>query len=508
MLTQKLVLSYFSKIFMQVIQVAVTIVVARAAGASVLGTVAFGMAYVSMFIFISDFGLGVAHIKLVSEGKDEATCNGTFMRIQAVLVGIFFIFVLGIFLFQKYIFAYRFESPVHEKVIIVTLIAVTLDRALYIFKTNFMSKTEQAKQDIPDFIELLVFQSLRLIVVLFGYKALAIAFSKLIAVIVITPVYFILFKNYVVGKFDKNLAKQYSLISFPVMIIVIVNSFTQYADKVLLQYLSNSAEVGYYVAGFKIGSLILMIGTSVGLLFFPTFSSAISENNFDRINSIIKKYEKFSLSFVFPVTIILSIYSDVIVNAILGLEYVKTIPVLSIINISAFIYTFIIPYGNALTGSGLFKVVAKVYFVKLLFFLSLTWFMVSPGTMNLGSIGLAVSLAASNIFLGGLFIFSLRTKLKKIKVLPGLKLLVFGTIFSIIAFWIYRVIQLTFVMKILFVVLYFAGYWGGAAAFKLIHRQEWSLLWELIDVKKMAAYIKSEMINQHKTSGMKERDAK
>lgn len=498
MLTQKLVLSYSLKIFMQVIQVAVTIVVARVAGASVLGTVAFGTAYVSMFIFISDLGLGSAHIKLVSEGKNEAACNGTFARMQVILVGVFFIFVLGFFISQKYIFGYSFESPVHEKVIIVTLIAITLSRALYFFKTSFVSKTQQAKQDIPDFIELLVFQSLRLIVVLLGYRALAIAFSKLAAVIVITPVYIILFKNFIVGKFDRKLAKQYFLISFQVMIIGIVDSFIHYVDKVLLQYLTNSAEVGYYVAGFKIGGFILMIGTSVGLLFFPTFSKAISQNDFSRINSIIKKYEKFSLSFVFPVTIILSIYSEVIVNTVLGNEYSKTIPILSIINISAFIYTFIIPYGNALTGKGLFKLVAKLYFVNLLFFVSLIFFMVSPGILNLGGTGLAASLLLSNLFLGTLFIIFVRVKIKKIKVLPGLPLLVFGTTFSLISFLIYREIQLSLYLKILFAELYFAGYWGLAMAFKLIRRQDWLMLWELINFKKIAVYIKSEMRNQGK----------
>jgi len=498
MLTQKLVLSYSTKIFMQVIQVAVTIVVARVAGASVLGTIAFGTAYVSMFIFISDLGLGSAHIKLVSEGKNEAACNGTFVRIQAILVGVFFIIVLGFFLSQKYIFTYHFESNVHEKVIIVTLITVTISRALYIFKTNFMSKTEQAKQDIPDLLEFLIFQSLRLIVVLLGYKALAIAYSKLVAVILITPVYIILFKNFNVGKFDRKLAKQYFLISLPVMVTTMADSFTYYIDKVLLQYLTNSAEVGYYVAGFKIGSLILMIGTSVGLLFFPTFSKAISENNFERINSIIIKYEKFSLSFVFPVTIFLSIYSDVIVNTLLGNEYSKSIPVLSIINISAFIYTFIIPYGNALTGSGRFKLVAKLYFVNLLFFVSLAFFMVSPGMLNLGSTGLAVCLATSNMLLGGFFIFFVRTKIKEIKVLPALHLLLFGTFFSIVAFWLYRVLQLPLVMKVFFALFYFAGYWGLAGVFKLIRRQELSMLWELINFKKIAIYVKSEMRNKDK----------
>ena len=51
MLAQKLILSYFSKIILQFVQIAVSIVIARIAGPTVFGTIAFGLAYVSMFQF-------------------------------------------------------------------------------------------------------------------------------------------------------------------------------------------------------------------------------------------------------------------------------------------------------------------------------------------------------------------------------------------------------------------------------------------------------------------------
>jgi len=498
MLRQKVILSYSTKILMQIIQVAVTIVVARVAGASVLGTVAFGMAYVSMFIFISDLGLGSAHIKLVSEGEDEASCNGTFIRIQAVLAGAFFIVVLLFYLGQKYVFNYQFESPVHEEVIMVTLIAVTISRALYIFKACFMAKTEQAKQDIPAFIELILFQTMRLIVVLIGYKALAIAFSKLASIVLTAPLYFFLFKNYLVGAFDRKLARKYFLISVPVMIITISDSFTFYIDKVLLQHLTNSAEVGYYVAGFKIGSFIMMIGTSVGLLFFPTFSRAISENNFDRINTIIEKYEHFSLAFVFPATALLAIFSDLIVNVILGAEYVKTIPVLAVINISAFTYTLITPYGNVLSGKGLFKLLAKIYLADLVFFIIMVPVTVHTGLLNLGSTGLALSVLGARVFMGILFIIFVGRRMKQIKLVPGLKLLLFGILYSVGAFLVYREYPMTLTQKLLFAFIYFAGYWGLATLFRFIRRKDWAMISDLLNLKKMLNYLKAELLQRVK----------
>lgn len=67
MLAQKLILGYDSKIVIQFIQIAAGILVAIIAGPTVLGAVAFGLAFVSMFEFLADLGIGTAHIKLISE---------------------------------------------------------------------------------------------------------------------------------------------------------------------------------------------------------------------------------------------------------------------------------------------------------------------------------------------------------------------------------------------------------------------------------------------------------
>ncbi|MGE5343000.1 MAG: oligosaccharide flippase family protein [Candidatus Omnitrophota bacterium] len=493
MLKQKIILSYYSKIVAQIFQVAATVIVARIAGASVLGTVAFGVAYVSMFIFISDLGLGTAHIKLVSEGRDEASCNATFIRVQTIQIIVFFVFVLGFFLFQKYTLGYGFESPVHEQVILVTLIAVTLSRGQLIFKTCFMAKTEQAKQDVLDFAELVVYQLLRVAVVLLGYQALALAFSKLVAALLVIPFYLYLFKDFPVGRFDRNLLKEYVSISLPLIIIVFADSLTTHFDKVLLQYFTNSTEVGYYIAGFRVGAFISLVGYSVGLLLFPSFSRAISQKDYNGINGIIRKFEKFSLTYIFPVTVIMSIYSDTIVHLLLGNQFEKTIPILSIINITAFLLTLFTPYGNVLAGSGEFKIIAKIYCVHLLLFILAAVVTLSPNLLNLSGFGLALSLFFSNLLRGCLFIFFVRMKIKRIRILPAFRLLVFGTLISLAAGYAYWHLRMAPYQKALFALTYFCVYWGLGAIFKLIDRQDWEMLTELVRIKKLSDYIKSEI---------------
>ena len=130
-------------------------VVARIVGPNVLGIVAFGLAFVSMFLFISDLGLSSAHMKLISEGQDEANCIATFARLKLILTGLFILVVLSVFFSQKYLFNVKFESKEHEYVIFIYLVIISISQLLYIATSTFAAKTEQAKQDYRIFYRLL-----------------------------------------------------------------------------------------------------------------------------------------------------------------------------------------------------------------------------------------------------------------------------------------------------------------------------------------------------------------
>ena len=161
MIAQKLILSYGSRIVIQFIQIAASIVVARIAGPTVLGTIAFGLAFVSIFEFIADMGIGSAHVKLVSEGQDIGKCISTYFILKSLYTSLFFVVVLVLFLGLKFVFNLKFESTSHEYVIIIMLVAITINQMLNIPIRTFAARTEQAKQTIPEFIRTLIYQILR-----------------------------------------------------------------------------------------------------------------------------------------------------------------------------------------------------------------------------------------------------------------------------------------------------------------------------------------------------------
>lgn len=495
MLAQKLILSYSSKILVQFVSIVASIVVARIAGPTVLGTVAFGLAYVSMFSFIADLGIGTAHIKLVSEGKDLGKCISTYAVLKSITTGLFLLIVLEIFLFQKYIFHIGFESQTHEYVILIMLISVAIQQLLFIPKTTFAGRTEQAKQDIPDFIGTLVYQVLRIIIVLLGYRAIALALGNLVSTILIIPIIFFLFKDYPHSSFDKELAKQYLKIALPIMLIGMSTKVIVYLDKVILQFFTCSEQVGYYTAGYRIGGFVLLIANSVGLLFFPLFSKAVANGDFQYIRDKINKFERFSFLFIMPVVILLVIYSDAIVKILLGSQYIESIPILSIITLAMFLAVLNMPYGNVITGMGFFKLAAIINIINLGLFIITIILLVNPKIFNWGATGAAITVLFSNLFLGTLYRIFAKKKCPVINIKEGLKFVLYGIINFVIFYYLYHNLNiLNYIsVKIICIFVYLIITYFSLYLLKWINKEDWNTLLTLMDVKSMGRYIKGEI---------------
>ncbi len=479
----------------QFIQVAVSIVVARIAGPSVLGTVAFGLAFVSMWTFLSDVGIGTAHIKLVSEGQDEGQCISTFAALKTANTVLFVLVVIGVFLTQKYVLNVPFESVIHEYVIIILLVSVTIQQFLYIPLITFAAKTEQAKQDIPDILKTIVHQLIRFVVVLFGYRAVALALGNLIATLLIVPLILYLFKDYPRGRFNKKLAAQYLKLSLPIFFIGMSTKLVFHLDRVMLQYFTNSEQVGYYSAGYRIGGFVLLIANSIGLLFFPLFSKAAARGDFDYIKDKIGKFEKFSFIFIMPGVIFLSLYSDVIVKVLLGEQYLPSIPIMAYINIAMFVTVLNMPYGNVLTGMGFFNLAAVIYFVNLLCFAGLAFIFINPNLVGMGAVGAAAAVLVATVLLGIMLRIFAKKKAQYLDVFKGVKYLIFGIINYLIFLQIYIHFSDLYgiFFKAVFVLIYFITTYLSLFLLRMVSLEDIKSVRDVVSIKKMGTYIKDEI---------------
>lgn len=494
MLKQKFLVDFGSKLFIYFLTALTGIVVSRVAGPEVIGVLGYGLSFVSMFFFM--FALfGTSHIKLITEGKNIDDCNKVYSIIIFLTFLLFIATVLGFFGVQKYIFDKPFTRT-EEIVIFFTIAVVGIQGLFKIPEITFTALIQQAKINFPKLIKAFLFNIGRLIVVLLGFRAIALIGVNLIATLLLIPIYLHLMGvGFFKGSWDSSIFRRYIKIGFPILIITVSLSLMEHYSKVLLKEFSSTTELGYFYGGVSLASMLIMIGGSAGSLFFPLFSKAFSEGKFDYIREQVVKYEHFLFLFVLPIIIILSVNSNTIIIGLLGEAYAPSVPVFSILVFLSFFKIWGIPYYNLMNGINKFNLNARTHVFFVVAFFTVLVLMIHKDFLNLGGVGLAISLLF--LYILKLFVWyffcnkSIHVRFKKELVY----FVIFYVIFFFLGQFIYDnyIVQLNFVYKIIFILVYSVAIYGGLYVFKLMKNQDVKYIVSLLKIGDLINYFKDEI---------------
>jgi len=503
MLKQKIAFNYYSEALLQIFTAIGGIVVARIAGPSVLGTIAFGLSFASLFKFIGDFGLGVAHIKLVASGEDFGKCNATFATMKLISTGAFLVVAFAAILAQRYLFNITFESASHKYVTIIFIFVVATSSLARIPIDTFISKMEIAKKNIPVLLGTFGKNSFKIILAILGFGALAISLSNFLTEIMMGGLLFYLFRRHPILKFDRELAKKYLEIAFPILGIIIITTIAINIDKVLLLYLTNVREVGYYTVGYKVASFMLLIGLSFGTLVFPLMTAYIKNKNYEDVKKVIAKFERFIYLFAMPLTIFIAIYAHVIVKVVLGNTYFNSVHVLSIVAGAVFMSLLAQPYRTLLFSAGHFKESTLLNLFYFIILITAEYFFVSSRYLNLGATGAAAALLVANTALFIIFKLFTNRKITEARVSFDTYRALYG-IGNFIMFYLifkYTPIANSRVAWSIFPLVYFPLTYLSLYVIGLLKKSDLTMLRSILDIKAIKNYTVKELFDIETKNG-------
>ena len=497
MLKQQFVIQFGAQFGTKILVMIAGLVVARVAGPEVVGTIVYGTAFISIWAFITGL-FGIGHIKLISEGKPISECLTTYSVLQGGSIIIYSLCVFGAFLMQKYFWG-GFPSSIHETVIIILFITALFNEFLLLGNVTFMAKLEQVKANYPLVIKSIVYNALRIIIVLLGLRAIGLATVHLIGAAIAIPLAWRLIKQLKFGKFDKTLLKSHIQYAIPNFLFVLINKITEYSDKLLLEHFNDTTELGYYSAAFSIGGMFLLISHSVGYIFFPLFSGMIAEKNWDAVNQKIKSFQRFITLFIFPMVCLLAIIGGPLLITLIGSKYEPSVLPFKIIIFATYLSLIGMPYGNIIEGMGRFYLNSFINFLCLIVFVISIYFLTSPNFLGLGAVGVAINLIVFKFARNVLYmIFSHRIgelKLSLTNILPYLIIAGITYLFiyneayfnSWTALW-WLLISPIYLLAI-YAVLYLLGF---------LTNKDINQFLDIINIKKLIAYIGIELKNKDK----------
>ncbi len=279
-------------------------------GAEDLGIVAFGMAYVGLFAFISELGFSTAHIKRLSEGKDLGKCTGTFLVIKLVLTAFMVISVILSIFIWEYGFGRGYETLEHRTSIYIFILYYVVISISGVPLATFSARRETAKQQISALIEPSTRVPLTILVALGSFGVFALAGAYLIGMVASLLTALILFIGYPVGKFDKETYKSYYRFAIPIALASSISVISVNIDKVFLQLFYNATVVGYYFTVQRVTIFMISISTALVVLLFPTLSKHHTQNNHAEIRRLTLTSERYISLIILPFAILLIIFAQ------------------------------------------------------------------------------------------------------------------------------------------------------------------------------------------------------
>lgn len=494
MLKQRFILDFGSKFFLYFINAVVGLVVSRVVGPEVVGTVAFGISYVSIFFFL--FGLfGPSHIKAISEGKNKEDCIRVYSIMILVTFVLFFVLVFGNFFLQKFYFGKEY-SQTEEVVIYISAFIIGVQGLYKIPEISFVASLKQVKVNIPPIINGIISNIGRLLVIFLGYKAIALASVKLFTAVLLIPVYFKLMnKDFFTGKWNWDIFKKYIKVGVPVFVITSTLALTDHYSKVMLTDSSSVKELGYFSGGASIAGMLMMLGATAGALFFPLFSKAYSENKLQFISDKIRSFERFLFLFILPVIATLGVFSGTVIPLLLGDKYLPSIPIFSTLVSVSFFAIWALPYYNLINGMGRFNFNAKVNFVLTVGFFILLYYVLDKKYLNYGGLGLAICLLVLNIVKVIVLSYYARIKLKTNFDTKLIKILIFYTILISASYYVYvmYIQKFDIWIRVLFSILFFILMYVIPYFFKILKKDDLTFLFDTLNIKSLVNYTKEEL---------------
>ena len=492
MLKQKFILTYGIEFISLLFGIASGIIVARIGGPNVVGTLAFGLAFVAVFRFITDLGIDTAQQKLITSTDDISDYVATYTVLKITTSFIFLIVIVAYYYIQiHFLNNHDIDKPEIRTVIFIYIAINFFDSLSYIFRTNFIAKTERAKVEIPTFFQTTLDKISRIVLLFLGFGAIALATSSLLFVILVIPINFYLFKNYKFGKFKKDLVKNYISISLPVIIIMFAQQWTDNIDRILLRKLHGTYELGLYMAAFSLSAPVKLLGSSVGSILFPSFSSLLFQNKLSDISALITKYRKYLVSVFLPFIILMILFSSQIVLFLFGEKYVATIVYFPFIITTLFIYIYTLPYLNLAFAKGMFKQIAAISVFVFGLQAGLIYILSAKTGFNLKGLGASIALLITNIIL---YIIYDRITKRILYIKKDKNVYLIIAIQIVLGFLSMVVLRadlmfLYFAVPVLFLTLTFLVEWKA----KIITKSDLNFFISFINVKPLLKYVKNEL---------------
>jgi len=324
---------FFSEGVSQFFKLLLLIYAARVLGAVEYGKFTFALAFVSLFVLLSDFGLtSIITRELSQKTKKEEE----FFAIFSLRIFLCFIVLILILISSFFITT----DPSIRKIIWILSVVILISSFSETFDAFFRARQkmeyEAGIKILQDFLLVLfglwvIFKKPSVENLSWGYLISAIL--SFIFILFFFQVKFFSLKI----SLDKKVWKKFLSLSWPIGLGSIFMTMCSYIDSTLMGHFGQIQETGWYNAAIKIVNFTFFVPALTSLAFFPSFS-VIFNTSKEKFQEIFDHYLKIMIFFSIPLILGGILLAPQIINFIYNDSFAPSILIFQILIIMAGIF--------------------------------------------------------------------------------------------------------------------------------------------------------------------------
>jgi O-antigen/teichoic acid export membrane protein len=329
----------------QAISVISGVFVARIVGPDVLGILAYAAAFTGLFTALSDLGLGTAHIKRLSEGKDLGEGMGMAWLSKVASLVLMASVILVVLQTSG---PDSFSGTERQAVFYLALATLILTQLTQVPWTTLTAFQDVVRRDLPPTLLQVVNSVIRLALAVLGAGAVGLAGADAITVLLLLVVYWWLLRGLPLKWPSRPLARSYATFGAPMFVIALVTSVGERLDRVLLESFGGLTAVGQYAAGMRFGSVLQFLSQAVAGVVFPSMARAFAEGRRDDAFALCGRAERRLALVTLPLLLGVTALARPMALVLLGERFADTGPVIAFGTLAMIFQALTQPYRQLL----------------------------------------------------------------------------------------------------------------------------------------------------------------
>ena len=278
-----------------------------------------------------------------------------------------FIFILPILFFANFIGFNFFKHNFASTVLVLMAISFFIDSFVFLIKCILQGFQIMVLFSSIDLVRMILILIISFIFFKIGYEILSPVLAYIITPLILIFLYvpLVYSKHYEIfskNKFfwEKPLFKKLRKYGIQLILLDSIGLVFAYSDRLLITYFRTLGEVGIYSAVFPTAYLLWYLPNSIIKVLLPITSELWNKGLKIELKKGIELLYRFTLIIVLPVTLIIFVFSDIILELLYGNNFIIGGTALKLLVIGIMFYSFYAINGEIFLGIGKPQINTKI----------------------------------------------------------------------------------------------------------------------------------------------------